>query len=149
MPSAAQVIPPGSYQQTCTDVSVVNGSTLTARCQDFSGAWRSSRLTNFQDCNGEIINDNGLLRCYGYGYGHRRDDYDRDRDNDVYDRGYYQGGYPAGDYVQTCRNIRTEGDRLEAECQKRNGDWRRTSLDDFDRCRSAIANDNGRLVCGR
>ena len=138
MPSSAQSIPPGSYQQTCTDINLVNGSTLAARCQDRNGEWRSTRLTNVQDCNSEIINDNGSLRCNRGG-----------NNNGYYGGGYNygQGGLPPGDYVQTCRNIRTYGNRLEAECQKRNGDWRRTSLDNIDQCRR-IVNIDGHLSCG-
>lgn len=136
IPCAAQTVPPGSYQQTCTDISV-NGSTLTARCQDTGGGWRSTQLNDYRDCNTEIVNDNGSLRCsrggYGQGGGY----------------GYGQGGYPPGDYVQTCRNIHTSGNRLDAECQKRDGGWRHTSLDNVNQCSSPIANDNGNLVCGR
>src|SRR5689334_11782848 len=67
-PCGAQSVPPGSYQQTCTDISV-NGSTLTARCQDASGGWRSTQLNDYRDCNTEIVNDNGSLRCSRGGYG--------------------------------------------------------------------------------
>ena len=139
MLSAAQSIPSGSYQQTCSDINVVNDSTLAARCQGSNGEWRSTRLTNFQDCRDEIVNDNGSLRCArngynggGYGQG-----------------GYGQGDYPSGDYAQTCRNIRTNGNRLDADCQKRNGGWRSTSLNNINQCTSGIANDNGHLVCGK
>jgi hypothetical protein len=142
-PGIAQYIPSGSYQQTCTDISVVNGSTLAARCQDVSGGWRSTRLTNFQDCSGEIVNDNGQLRCSKNGYyggGHQGG----------YPGGYengYQGSLPPGDYVQTCRNIRTYGNTMEAECEKRNGGWRRTSLS-LDGCNGGIINNDGHLQCG-
>ncbi|HEY6968856.1 MAG TPA: CVNH domain-containing protein [Candidatus Angelobacter sp.] len=200
----AQSIPSGSYQQTCTDMRVLNNYTLVARCQDTSGRWLSTQL-NLQGCGGEIINDNGSLRCgsggYSGGYGQggywqggyppgdyvqtcrnirsygntlqaecqkrnggwRRTSLDISQcsggiiNNDgnltcgygYYRGNWYGGGYPPGDYVQTCRNIRTYGNRLDAECQKRNGGWRRTSLDNIDQCSSPIANDNGHLVCGR
>ena len=146
-PGVAQSIPSGSYQQTCTDINVVNGSTLAARCQDTSGSWRSTRITNVQDCSGEIVNDNGSLRCSKGGNGYYNSGY-----NGGYQGGYYQGGYqnglPPGDYVQTCRNMRMDGNRLEGECRERDGDWRRTSLD-VGQCGSPIANDNGRLVCSQ
>lgn len=59
----------------------------------------------------------------------------------------WQGrGLPYGSYQQTCRNIRDNGHRLDATCQKRNGDWRNTSLD-YRNCRGAIINDNGHLRC--
>jgi len=145
-PGVAQSIPSGSYQQTCTDINVVNGSTLAARCQDTNGNWQSTRLTNIQDCTGEIVNDNGSLRC-GKGGGYANNYYGDDYRNGYYYGGYYQGGLPPGDYVQTCRNIRNYGDRLEAECQKRNGGWRRTSLN-LDQCSGGIVNNDGHLTCG-
>src|SRR5260370_38506091 len=40
--------------------------------------------------------------------------------------GYRQDNTPRGDYAETCRNIHMEGDRLVAECQKRDGGWRKT-----------------------
>ena len=145
-PGLAQSIPPGSYQQTCTDINVVNGATLAARCQDTSGNWRSTRLTNIQDCSGEIVNDNGSLRCGKGGNYYNNTGY-----NGGYQGGYYPGGYqnglPPGDYVQTCRNIRSDGNVLVAECQKRDGGWRRTSLD-LGQCSGGIVNNNGNLTCG-
>ena len=136
-------LPPGDYVQTCRNISM-NGDRLQAECQERDGDWRRTSLDNADRCNG-IANDNGRLVCgqgqgsgYGYGYGNGG----RDRDSG------YRGGIPAGTYTQTCRNVSVQGDRLVAECQKRNGDWRQTSLDDFQRCTSAPANDDGRLVCG-
>src|SRR5215467_15538052 len=86
LPAMAQSLPPGSYQQTCTNLSM-NGSTLYARCQDVNGGWRSTSL-NVQNCTGEIINNNGSLQCggqsgyYNRGYGDRDRNRDRDRDWD-------------------------------------------------------------------
>jgi hypothetical protein len=141
MPGIAQSIPPGSYQQTCTDINVVNGSTLAARCQDTSGNWRSTRLTNIQDCSGEIVNDNGSLRCGKNGNGFYGNNY----------YGGYQSGYgrdlPPGDYVQTCRNIRAYGNSVEAECQKKEGGWRKTSLNNLDQCSGGLVNNDGHLTC--
>lgn len=133
-------LPPGDYVQTCRNISM-NGDRLFAECQKRNGGWRRSTLDDVDRCNGEIANNDGRLVCAqgeggGYDYGHRRE-------------GARQGGIPEGTYTQTCRNIRIDGDRLLAECQERDGDWRQTSLDDFQRCPSAPANDNGRLVCGR
>lgn len=129
-------VPPGDYVQTCRNISV-NGDRLNAECQKRNGGWRSTTLDDFDRCTGQISNNNGRLICaQGEGYGYRRE-------------GGWRGGIPEGTYTQTCRNIRVEGDRLYAECQERDGDWRQTSLDDFQRCPSAPANDNGRLVCGR
>lgn len=136
-------LPPGDYVQTCRNISM-NGDQLQAECQKRDGDWRRTSLNDVDRCTGYIANDNGRLICpqgqgSGYGYGNG----DRDRDYG------YRGRIPAGTYSQTCRNVSVQGDRLVAECQKRNGDWRQTSLDDFQRCTSAPANDNGKLVCGR
>lgn len=129
-------LPPGDYVQTCRNVSL-SGDRLDAECQKRNGGWRRSSISSVDQCSGPIANDNGRLVCPqgGNGYGNG----DRDRG--------WQGGIPSGTYTQTCRNIRAEGNRLVAECQARDGDWRQTYLDDFQRCASAPANDDGRLVC--
>jgi hypothetical protein len=89
-------------------------------------------------------------------YGRDRDhDGDRDRDHDRdransgwgYGRGGYgNGGVPYGSYSQSCQNIRVNGSRLDASCQKRNGGWKNTHLDNFQQCRD-VQNDNGKLRC--
>src|SRR5215470_11753047 len=56
-------------------------------------------------------------------------------------------GGPPGSYLETCRNVRTDGDRLVARCEKRDGDWRDTTLDDVYRCVGDIANVDGHLRC--
>lgn len=143
-------IPPGTYAQTCRDIHT-NGSRLDAECQTRDGNWRRTSLDNVDQCGGGIVNNDGHLTCGGNGGGYGYPDRDRDRDHDRdNDRGYrngWQGDIPPGDYAQTCRNIRTNGNRLEAECQKRNGGWRRTALDNVDQC-SGVINNNGRLQCG-
>lgn len=148
---------PGTYQDTCTDAQW-DGSVLYARCQREDGSWHRTAIDS-RNCGGQILNLNGNLRCgqatNGYyqeappsGYGR----YDNGRYNQGYNGPYpqagWQGGLPSGDYQLTCQNMRIDGDRLFASCQKRNGDWRNTSLD-FDRCDSPIVNDNGRLKCQR
>ena len=139
MPCAAQSIPPGSYQQTCRNV-YAQGDRLQAECQTHEGRWLRTTLDDVDSCRGQIVNNDGNLTCAQGNYqGGNRDWRAR--------RGNWQNGLPPGDYVQTCRNISMNGDRLQAECQERDGDWRRTSLDDVDRCTGYIANDNGRLVC--
>ncbi len=60
-----------------------------------------------------------------------------------------QNGAPGGNYVQTCRDIRANGDVLEARCQTQNGDWNETSLRNYNQCTSGIENINGRLDCGK
>ena len=56
-------------------------------------------------------------------------------------------GGPPGTYLETCRDVRTQGDALVARCQRTDGRWRDTSLDDVYRCVGDIANVDGRLVC--
>ena len=129
-------IPQGSYQQTCNNVSV-NGAVLVANCQDRNGNWRSAQLPDFQTCNGDIMNDNGNLRCAssaGYNYGPGGP-------------GPQGVNGPNGSYVQTCNNVRVKGDDLHATCQTRDGSWHDTKLDDFNKCRGDIMNDNGNLRC--
>jgi CVNH domain len=68
--------------------------------------------------------------------GDRHDDRDRN-------------GVPSGGYMQTCQDIRTDGTTLLANCKKRNGKWKQSSLRNFNECPSEIENSNGRLVCGK
>jgi hypothetical protein len=134
-------IPGGSYSQTCQDVRI-RGNDLEARCQTANGDWRTTRLSSFDRCGGDIANDNGSLRCTGsgYGYGGRRDD-------DDYNRGYVGGYQGSTSYTQTCRDVRRRGDTLEAVCQSRDGDWHQTTLNDYQDCRGQIVNDGGNLRC--
>jgi CVNH domain-containing protein len=133
--ASAQNAPSGSYQQSCRNVGV-DGSTLYASCRNGNGEWQSARLPDFQRCAGEIGNDNGTLRC------------DMRVNNDRPAReGNRQNGVPTGNYAQTCRDIRTNGNALEATCEQRNGEWTRTALQDFNQCTSSIENIDGRLEC--
>lgn len=128
----AQNLPNGTYQRTCQDINF-NGARLSARCQSDDGGWRHTSL-DYRNCGGrEVTNDNGNLRCAG---GHPR--------------GYaggWQGGLPPGDYKRTCQNIRVNGNKMYATCQTADGGWHDTSLNDFNQCRSPIANNNGNLRC--
>ena len=154
--------PPGSYQQSCRNVTF-DGRFLSAQCADRRGRYQDSRL-DVRGCNrgDDIANRDGELVCEGRRQGGdnngSNDGSDNDRDGH---RGNGDGGYghgndandldngrmPRGSYQQTCRNVRLDGDRLQAECQDRTGSWRRSSLD-FGVCRGDIANDNGELKCG-
>jgi hypothetical protein len=55
--------------------------------------------------------------------------------------------YPKGLYRDTCRNIHTDRDDLIAECRTWDGEWHRTTLENYGRCGNII-NDKGRLRCG-
>jgi hypothetical protein len=134
-PGGQGSVPRGDYQQTCRDITT-NGSTIQARCQKRDGDWRTTSL-NYRDCHGGIINDDGHLRC-GSGY-----------QGGGYHGGGWQGGLPRGDYQLTCRDARVNGNQLNATCQKRDGSWRNTSLNNYNQCRSKIVNDDGHLQCQR
>jgi CVNH domain len=129
-------IPRGDYQLTCRDITS-NGYVVQARCEKRNGGWRSTSL-DYRGCRGGIINDDGRLRC-GSGY----------HGGGGYPGGGWQGGLPPGDYKLTCRNARANGYRLDATCQKRDGGWRDTTLNNFNQCRSMIVNDDGHLRCGK
>lgn len=127
-------LPEGSYQQTCQNVNM-RGNLLQARCAKRDGGWRDTTL-DYRNCRGDIINDDGNLRCgtgggqwQGRGPG-----------------GFWGGGMPQGDYQQTCQNVNMNGGMLQARCQKRDGGWRDTSIDYRD-CRGGIVNDDGNLRC--
>ena len=58
-------------------------------------------------------------------------DHDHDGDHDR-DHRYSRDRVPEGSYRETCRDVRVEGDRLYANCQRRNDrDMRSTSLKHF------------------
>jgi hypothetical protein len=122
----------GDYVETCREIRR-NGSMLYAQCQKRDGGWRSTSL-NTRNCRSQIVNDNGYLTCAQSGGGH-------------YGRPGY--GIPPGDYRRTCNDIRVNGERLEATCQKVDGGWRSTSLDNYQRCGNLISNVDGQLRCGR
>ena len=130
-------VPGGPYSQSCREMHV-NGDDLEGRCQTASGDWKSAKLDDYNKCRGDIVNDNGKLRCIVGAYGAP---------------GGYQGGYPtaaggfSGPYTQSCKDIKSHGDDLEARCQTRNGEWHKTSLDDFQKCRGQIINQDGNLKC--
>ncbi|KYF68346.1 CVNH domain-containing protein [Sorangium cellulosum] len=57
--------PEGSYLRTCRNVRTERG-TLYARCQDRRGNYHRTRMVDFRRCPGDIMNDNGQLRCAGH-----------------------------------------------------------------------------------
>ncbi len=139
--------PQGSYLQSCRDVSF-DGRYLSAACRDRSGRYEGSRL-DVRDCErgDDIVNRDGELSCEDRRGDNQDDDQD---DNGGYNNGGYNNGgntrLPRGSYQQSCRNATVDRDVLRAECQDRNGNWRRSTLN-VDNCRSDIANDNGELRC--
>jgi CVNH domain-containing protein len=127
-----------SYTQTCKDIKS-HGDHLEARCKAINGDWRNTSLSDYRKCHGQIINDDGNLRCVAAA-------------STVYPGtgpAGYAAGVPAGSYVQTCQEVRVSGDDLQARCQTANGDMRDSKLDDFQKCRGDIVNDDGHLRCSK
>src|SRR5438270_43418 len=134
--AGAQSVPSGSYQQTCKNIDVRN-DVLEANCQDTDGKWEATQLRDYRSCGSDIMNDNGALRCGNTVNGWRGPGY----------QGGNQAGLPNGSYTQTCQEVRVHGDDLEARCQTTDGKWHKSKLDDFQKCRGDVANDNGSLRC--
>jgi hypothetical protein len=125
----AAPVPPGSYLQTCRDITATY-DVLAATCRMRGGNWNYTTLTDYRDCDGDIVNKNGRLSC-------ERESYPDD------------DWLPRGSYQETCRRERVEDDTLTAECVDRNGRWRYTELQSFRSCRGDIRNVNGMLRCRR
>ncbi len=117
---------PGSYQQTCRDIRIVNvgspDAQLIAQCRKRNGKWNKSSIA-YKRCRSDIYNDNGKLRCD--------------------DRGK---PLPRGSWQETCRDADIRGNTLTARCRTRSGDMRKTSIN-YRQCRSEIYNDDGHLRC--
>ncbi len=127
--SAAQEANPlGSYQQTCSDISVQKG-TLYAKCQDAKGKSHSAKLSHYEKCS-EIANKDGKLKCAG---GEKA--------------AAPSPSQPGGSYTDSCRNIQMKGATLHAVCKSLDGRELPTSLKDANRCAEGVANINGILNC--
>ena len=123
--AAQQANPEGTYQQTCSDISVSRG-TIYAKCQDTKGKSHSARLSHYQGCS-DIANNNGQLECAG--------------------QSQPVPGQPTGSYTETCRNIHMKGTTLHADCKSLDGRVLPTSLKDAGSCAEGVANINGILNC--
>ncbi|MGD9614032.1 MAG: CVNH domain-containing protein [Alphaproteobacteria bacterium] len=113
--------PAGSYQQTCRN-SRMQDDTLYSSCRDTRGRYRDTSLAQVSRCIGSIWNENGALRCS-------------------------RGSPPNGTYLRTCDQVRIDNGVLSAECRAIGGGKRYTSLADYQRCWSDIANVHGFLAC--
>src|SRR5438270_13571694 len=82
--AAQQANPAGSYQQTCSDISVSRG-TLYAKCQDTKGKSHSAKLSHYEKCS-DIANQDGKLECAGGNQAAAT-------------------SQPAGSYTESCKNI--------------------------------------------
>ena len=116
-------VPDGSYKKSCKDMHVI-GKMLQATCEDQKGVWRSTTI-DMNRCEGDIRNDNGVLKC---------------KQKAVKP--------PAGSYKKSCRNINVKGNRVYADCQRRDGSWNTSSIN-YKNCNRDISNDNGKLICGK
>lgn len=125
--ASQQANPPGSYQQTCSEVSVKKGN-LYAKCQDEKGKSHSAKLSDYEKCTSEIENRNGKLEC-AHGEGHAAP------------------GMPSGSYTETCNNAQMKGNTLHAVCRSNDGREMPTTLRDADRCSQGVVNLNGVLTC--
>ena len=54
--------PPGSYQQSCHEISI-QGGVLTGLCKTRNGRWQRAALGDVNQCAGDIANLNGALTC--------------------------------------------------------------------------------------
>lgn len=124
--SAQENNPQGSYQQTCSGVSVKKG-TLYARCQDTNGKSHPAKLSHYEKCS-DIANKNGKLECAG-------------------GEEAAAPSQPGGSYTESCKNIRMKGTTLHAVCKSLDGSELPTSLKEANRCAEGVANINGILNC--
>ena len=115
----AQSAPVGSYQKTCSGISV-SGTTLNASCKTFSGQSMQTTLPYYASCVGDIGNINGTLACAG----------------------------PNGSYALTCTGATVSGNTLSATCKKKDQTPVQTSLPGFQGFQGNISNCDGKLQNG-
>jgi hypothetical protein len=124
--AAQEANPQGSYQQTCSDISVKK-DTLYAKCQDTKGKAHPAKLSHYEKCS-DIANKDGKLECAG---GEKP----------------AAPAQPAGSYTDSCKNIQMKGSTLHAVCKSLDGRELPTSLKEANRCAEGVANINGILNC--
>lgn len=126
--AAAQAAnPAGSYQQSCSDISVKKG-TLYAKCKDEKGKGHSAKLSSYEKCS-DIANKNGSLVCAAAA------------------ESGTASGVPAGSYQQTCKDIQLKGNTLRAVCKDHTGRDTATVLREVNRCAQGVVNLDGFLNC--
>lgn len=144
-PGSVGNAPAGSYLQTCQDVHA-KGDDLHARCQTQSGDLRDAKLDDYNKCHGDIVNDDGHLRCIAGAPVAAPGPYGVPGPYGTPGVGAGLAG-PNGSYTQTCTAIHVGGDDLHARCQTHDGKLRDAKLDDYNKCRGDIVNDDGHLRC--
>jgi len=128
-PAAAAPNPPfGSYLLSCKNPRVQgliggSGANLVANCRTNDGRYVMSMLP--VDCDGDIANINGQLRCMALTPSNKP---------------------PFGSYQLSCNGIYMTGPILHASCLNRNGRAWDTTLNVLN-CKGDIANQNGALRC--
>src|SRR5438093_5151086 len=100
--SSAQVVPSGSYQQSCSN-AVVQGNQLIATCGTEAGTLVRTTLQSFGGCIDDIANLDGELAC----------NFD---------------AIPSGSYQQSCRNYWVDPQHVHATCGRANGTERKALL---------------------
>src|SRR5260370_110558 len=114
--------PPGSYTKTCEFIYKEETALMVSCWLDVRHLVFRSTLQNFNQCIGDIRNDNGVLHC---------------------NKGT---GSPPGSYTKTFDYIHTEGTTLIASCSDAAGQLGPpTSLQNFNQCTADIRNDNSLL----
>jgi len=121
---SAEALPAGGYRQSCNG-SQLDGDVLRSACKDRSGNFHPTELRDVSQCVGDIMNDNGVLRC---------------------SRGTPP---PRGSYAATCEQAVVDGQTLRANCRNRSGQLVRAALPNFVQCVTDVFNDNGVLGCNR
>jgi len=124
---AQEANPPGSYQQSCSEISVKKGN-LYAKCQNEKGQAHSTKLSHYAKCS-DIANKNGNLLCQ---------------------TGAGENGKPSlprGSYTESCRDITMKGSTLHAICKSVDGRESPATLRDANRCAQGVVNVNGILNC--
>lgn len=122
--AAQSKIPDGSYKKTCKDMRVVSDF-LIASCENEKGQWVNTKI-NMEYCEGDIRNENGALKC----------------------KQKPAPKPPSGSYRNSCKDIKVQGNKLRASCEKRNGKWKQSSIN-YKNCNRDIWNDNGELSCSK
>ncbi len=128
-------LPGGSWQQSCRDGQVRNG-TLRAQCLTANNTYRPA-VARIGNCRA-FGNRNGTLFCETNGSG---------------SGGGWGGGETVrwtGSFERSCRDSNTDRrGTLTARCESANGDWRRTSISPRQCPSYRAGNRDGRLFCER
>ena len=125
VPAFAQV-PGGSYAKTCKDTYMLqdpNWSRMASTCKDRAGVYHYTLLNYVDQCAGDIVNDDGQLRC-----SHTKP--------------------PTGSYTKTCEVTTFDGLFLLSHCKDRSGKLHVTYMQPKNCFGRDIFNDNGNLRCG-